>query len=219
MEVSSSILNVDNKNYIESFYRLETAHVDYFHIDVMDGEFVENNNVDLMIKYTDTLKNITNIPLSIHLMCNDVKKYVDIFSASNPRIIYFHYEAFHNDNEILSMINYIKNENIMVGIAVNPETDISKIYNFLPYVHNVLIMSVHPGKGGQPFIEDTTKKIVTLKKYITDNLLENFIEIDGGINYDTALKCKQAGSDSIVVGSFLINSKDYPFTVNKLKNL
>ncbi len=219
MEVSSSILNVDKNNYIKSFYRLETAHVDYFHIDVMDGEFVENNNVDLMVKYTDTLKNITNIPLSIHLMCKNVKKYIDIFSASNPRIIYFHYEAFDSDDKISSMINYIKNENIMVGIAVNPETDISKIYKFLPYIHNVLIMSVHPGKGGQTFIEDTISKISTLKKYIDENHFENTIEIDGGINFETAFKCKNSGADSIVVGSFLINAKDYPFTVNKLKNL
>ena len=218
MEVSASILNVDNKNYIKTFYRLEKAHVDYFHIDVMDGDFVENNNINLMTKYTDTLKGITSIPLSVHLMCKNVKKYVDIFFASMPRIIYFHYESADSDDEIFSLINYIKNEDIMVGIAINPETDVSKIFKFLPFIHNVLIMSVHPGKGGQPFIEKTIDKIKKLKQYINDNNLENIIEIDGGINYETALKCESSGADSVVVGSFLISSKDYTFTVNKLKN-
>ena len=123
MEINASILNVDSENYIKTFYRIEQSHVDYFHIDVMDGEFVENNNVDLMIKYTDTLKNITNIPLSIHLMCKNIKKYIDIFAPSLPRIIYFHFEACQNYDEIFSMINYIKSQDIMVGIAINPETD------------------------------------------------------------------------------------------------
>ena len=219
MEVSASILNVDNENYIKTFYRLEKAHVDYFHIDVMDGDFVENNNINLMTKYTDTLKGITSIPLSVHLMCKNVKKYVDIFFASMPRIIYFHYESADSDDEIFSLINYIKNEDIMVGIAINPETDVSKIYKFLPFIHNVLVMSVHPGKGGQKFIDSSVSKINTLREYISNNNLENVIEIDGGINYETALLCKKAGADSIVVGSFLVNSKDYAYTVNQLHSL
>lgn len=217
MEINASILNVDSENYIKTFYRIEQSHVDYFHIDVMDGEFVENNNVDLMIKYTDTLKNITNIPLSIHLMCKNIKKYIDIFAPSLPRIIYFHFEACQNDDEIFSMINYVKSQDIMVGIAINPETDISKVFKFLPYIHNVLVMSVHPGKGGQKFIEDTVNKIDKLKKYIDENKLENNIEVDGGINYETAVLCKEKGVSSLVVGSFLINSKDYNFTVNQLR--
>lgn len=218
MEVSASILNIDENNYIKAFYRIEKSHIDYFHIDAMDGKFVENNNIDLMVKYTDTLKNITNIPLSIHIMCKNVKKYIDVFSSSLPRIIYFHYESCKNDNEVFSMIDYIKDQNIMVGIAINPETDVSKVYKFLPFIHNILIMSVHPGKGGQEFIASSVNKIITLRKYIDDNNLENVIEIDGGINYETASSCNQAGADSIVVGSFLINSKDYAFAVNKLRN-
>lgn len=219
MDVSASVLNVDENNYIKAFYRIEKSHVDYFHIDAMDGDFVENNNIDLMIKYTDTLKNITNIPLSIHIMCKNVKKYIDIFSSSLPRIIYFHYEACENDDEVFSMIDYIKNQNIMVGIAINPETDVSKIYKFLPFIHNVLVMSVHPGKGGQKFIDSSISKINTLKEYISNNSLENVIEIDGGINYETALSCKKAGADSIVVGSFLVNSKDYAYTVSQFHSL
>ena len=104
MEVSTSILNVQEENSIQTFYRIETAHTDYFHIDVMDGEFVENNTVDLMKKYSDNIKNISNIPLDVHLMVNDVKKYIDIFSACSPRIISFHIEAIESKEKTIDTI-------------------------------------------------------------------------------------------------------------------
>ena len=92
MEVSASVLNVKEENSIHTFYRLETAHTDYYHIDVMDGKFVENNTEELMRKYSDNIKNITNIPLDVHLMVEDVKEFVNEFAPNNPRIITFHIE-------------------------------------------------------------------------------------------------------------------------------
>ena len=218
MEVSTSILNVQEENSIQTFYRIETAHTDYFHIDVMDGEFVENNTVDLMKKYSDNIKNISNIPLDVHLMVNDVKKYIDIFSACSPRIISFHIEAIESKEKTIDTINYIKQENCMVGLAVNPETDIDRIYDFLPLIHNVLIMSVHPGKGGQTFIEKTYEKIEKLKKYIEENNLENLIEVDGGINLENVKQVKDVGADIVVSGNAIINSKDYLYTIRQLKS-
>ena len=218
MEVSTSILNVQEENSIQTFYRIETAHTDYFHIDVMDGEFVENNTVDLMKKYSDNIKNISNIPLDVHLMVNDVKKYIDIFSACSPRIISFHIEAIEKKKKTIDTINYIKQENCMVGLAVNPETDIDRIYDFLPLIHNVLIMSVHPGKGGQTFIEKTYEKIEKLKKYIEENNLENLIEVDGGINLENVKQVKDVGADIVVSGNAIINSKDYLYTIRQLKS-
>lgn len=222
MEISTSVLNVKEENAIETFYRLEVAHTDYYHIDVMDGKFVDNNTEDLMREYSDNLKNITTIPLDVHLMVEDVKKYVDIFAPTNPKNISFHIEKnnkseLRNKEEVLELIKYIKEQNCMVSIAINPETNIESIYEFLPYIHNVLIMSVHPGKGGQKFIEDTIEKIKQLSKYIKENNLENEIEVDGGINNENIEKIKESGANIAVVGSYVINSKDYKYTINKLK--
>ena len=219
MEISTSILSVKEEESVHTFYRLETAHTDYYHIDVMDGKFVEANTIDKMQKYADELKNITNIPMEVHLMVEDVRKYVDLFLACSPRIIYFHIEALKNDDEILGMIQYIKNENCMVGLVVNPETDIEKIYKFLPKIHNVLVMSVHPGKGGQDFIESSLEKISSLRKYIDDNKLDNLIEVDGGIDIENAKKVKEAGADYVASGSYIVSSKDYKYTINKFKEI
>mgnify|MGYP000658133975 FL=1 len=217
MEIATSILNVKEAESIKTFYRLEIAHTDYFHIDVMDGNFVKNNTIELMERYADSLKNITNIPLDIHLMVKDIKKYVDEFASCMPRNITFHIEATENKEEAIQLIKYIKEQDCKVGIAVNPETDITEIYDLIPLVHNVMIMTVEPGKGGQTFITDMTKKISKLKSYITDNNLDTEIEVDGGINLDNIQEVKNAGADIAVVGTFLINSKDYKDTINKLK--
>ena len=217
MEIATSILNVKEAESIKTFYRLEIAHTDYFHIDVMDGNFVKNNTIELMERYADSLKNITNIPLDIHLMVKDIKKYVDEFASCMPRNITFHIEATENKEEAIQLIKYIKEQDCKVGIAVNPETDITEIYDLIPLVHNVMIMTVEPGKGGQTFITDMTKRIAKLKSYITDNNLDTEIEVDGGINLDNIQEVKNAGADIAVVGTFLINSKDYKDTINKLK--
>lgn len=217
MEIATSILNVKEAESIKTFYRLEIAHTDYFHIDVMDDNFVKNNTIELMERYADSLKNITNIPLDIHLMVKDIKKYVDEFASCMPRNITFHIEATENKEEAIQLIKYIKEQDCKVGIAVNPETDITEIYDLIPLVHNVMIMTVEPGKGGQTFITDMTKKIAKLKSYITDNNLDTEIEVDGGINLDNIQEVKNAGADIAVVGTFLINSKDYKDTINKLK--
>lgn len=222
MEISTSVLNVKEENAIETFYRLEVAHTDYYHIDVMDGKFVDNNTEDLMREYADNLKNITNIPLDVHLMVENVKEFVDIFASTSPKNITFHIEKnnkseIRDKEEILNLIKYIKDQNTMVSIAINPETDIKEVYEYLPLIHNVLIMSVHPGKGGQKFIEETIDKIEELTKYIKENNLENEIEVDGGINNENIEKLKELGVNISVVGSYLINSKDYKYEIDRLK--
>lgn len=217
MEISTSVLSVNKEKAVETFYRLEVAHTDYFHIDVMDGKFVENDNSELMQNYADTLKNITNIPLDVHLMVEDVKKYVDIFSSCRPRNIYFHIEAMESKAKTIEMINYTKELECKVGLTISPETKAEEIYEYLPYIHNVLVMTVVPGKGGQELLPENISKIKDIRNYTKEHNIDIEIEADGGINQDNIKMVKEAGTDIAVVGSYIINAKDYKYTISKLK--
>ena len=218
MEVSTSILSVKRNNCIQTFYNLETAGTDYFHIDVMDGKFVENNTVDLMTEYSEYLNSITNIPLDVHLMVEDVMSYVKSFLVFEPRNITVHYESAKDDKEILEWLSFIKENNCKVGISLKPNTEIEKIYNILPYVHTVLVMTVEPGKGGQELIPSTIEKIKKLKDYTKKQGLEVDIEADGGINLDNVKSLRMAGCNIIVAGTSIIKSKNYKKMIEKLKN-
>lgn len=217
VEVSASILSIKNENAIQTLYNLETAGIDYFHIDVMDGEFVENNTVDRMIEYCEYLNSISNLPLDVHLMVKDVKNYTNKFLVFEPNIITFHIEASSDKEEIMEWIQYIKDNNVKVGISIKPNTKIEDIYEYLPFIHMVLIMTVEPGKGGQLLIPDTISKIQELSKYIKENHLEVDIEADGGIYTDNVAILKKAGTDIIVAGTAIVKSDDYKETVKKLK--
>lgn len=217
MEVSASILSVKKENCIQTFYNLETSGIDYFHIDVMDGEFVKNNTTKIMKEYTEYLNTITNIPLDVHLMVKDVMAYVKSYLVFEPRSITMHYEAASSEEELLNWIQYIKEQNCKVGISVKPNTNVEEIYKFLPYIHTVLVMTVEPGEGGQKLIPETIEKVKKLKKYLQENNLEVEIEADGGINEDNAKALKDAGCDIIVAGTSIVSSNDYKETVRKLK--
>ena len=217
MEVATSILNVKKENCIQTFYNLETAGTNYFHVDVMDGKFVENNTVELMTEYAEYLNSITNIPLDVHLMVEDVMSFIKSFLIFEPRNITIHYEAGKDKKELLEWITYIKENNCKAGISIKPNTEVEKIYEILPYVHTVLVMTVEPGKGGQELIPETINKIRKLKEYIEENNLEVDIEADGGINLENIEQLKEAGCDIVVAGTCIINSENYKETIEKLK--
>ena len=217
VEISTSILSVLKGQESKTFFALEKAKTDYFHIDVMDGKFVEKNTYNKMFEYASYIKRISNIPLDVHLMVEDVEKGINDFSALEPNIITFHYEACKNDEEVQKYIRMIKDYNIKVGISIKPETNVEKIYKFLPYINNVLIMTVEPGKGGQTLLTDMVEKIKKLKKHIEDNNLEIDIEADGGINLTTAPKVKEAGANILVSGTAILIAKDYKVIIDELK--
>lgn len=217
VEISTSILSIKKEESTKKIYDLEVAHTDYFHIDVMDGKFVENNTSAVMKEYSELVKQISNIPLDVHLMVEDVKKYIEEYIALEPNIITFHYEALQNKNEITDVIKHIKQNNIKVGISIKPSTKIEEIYEILPYIHMVLIMTVEPGRGGQKLIPETLEKISKLKKYITDNNIDVDIEADGGINLENIGTLKEAGVDIAVVGTGIVNTLDYKETIRMLK--
>lgn len=216
-EISVSILSVDKENAVSTFYNLETAKINYFHIDVMDGKFVENNNLELMKEYSLTISHISNIGLDVHLMVENVEEVMDDYIPLEPRIITFHYEAVKEKERMMEIINDIKENGIKVGISICPDTPVEKITEFLPYIHQVLVMTVVPGKGGQKLIIETLHKIKELKQYILDNDLDIDIEADGGINDKTAKEVIDAGCDILVSGNYIIASENYNEAVKKLK--
>ena len=217
VEVSTSILSVKKGEESKTFFALEASKTDYFHIDVMDGEFVEKNTYQTMLEYASYIRRISNAPLDVHLMVNDIKKAVDDFSAVEPNIITFHLEACKNEEEVFEMINYIKQYNCKVGISVKPNTKIEEVYKYLPYIHMCLVMTVEPGKGGQSYLSEMTEKVRTLKSYIDDNHLEVDIEVDGGINLRTAPEVKKAGANILVAGTAILNAVDYKVIIDELK--
>ena len=218
VEVSASILNMDNENAIKNLYELETALIDYFHIDVMDGKFVKDNTTEKMIEYSEYISSISSLPLDIHLMVEDVEQYIKRFSVFEPNLITFHIEARKNKEEIFELIKLVKESNSRVGLAIKPNTKIEEIYNYLPYIHSVLIMTVEPGLGGQELIPETIEKISRMKKYLEQEKLEVDIQADGGINLQNIDLLKQAGVSNVVVGNALMKTKDKKDMINKLKN-
>lgn len=217
VEISTSILSVEKEKIIDTIYDLENAKTDYFHVDVMDGEFVKNDTHDLMLEYGEYLNHVTKMPLDIHLMVKDIKNFVDSYKIFGPNLITFHYEACKDKVEVKENINYIKEKARRVGIAIKPETPVSEIYEFLPFVHVVLVMTVEPGEGGQKIIPETINKIEELNKYRNEKGLDFDIEADGGINVDNSQKLIEAGADILVAGTAIISSKDYAQTIRNLR--
>lgn len=218
IEISTSILTVEKENATKTFYDLEVARTDYYHIDVMDGKFVEKNTEEIMYEYANTIKQISNIPLDVHLMVENVKDNIDKYIPLEPSIITFHLEACKTEEEVIELINYIKENNIKPAISIKPSTGIDKIKRFLPMLHMILIMTVEPGKGGQKLIPETLEKVKELKKYISENNLDTYIEVDGGVNKETINMVKESSVDIAVAGSAIISAEDFKEAIASLKN-
>ena len=217
VEVSTSILSIKEGEEATTFFKLEAAKTDYFHIDVMDGKFVEKDTYQKMLKNASYIKRISNLPLDVHLMVEDVKTAIDDFLPVEPNIITFHLEACKSKEEVYKMIQYIKENNCKVGISIKPNTKIEEIYEFLPYIHMCLVMTVEPGKGGQSLLTDMVEKIATLKKYVEEQKLEIDIEADGGINLKTAPEVKKSGANILVAGTAIIMANNFKTIIDELK--
>ena len=217
VEISTSILSVESGNEAETFMLLEKSKTDYFHIDVMDGKFVEKDTYQQMREYSEYIKRISNLPLDVHLMVEDIETAVEVFSAVEPNIITFHLEACKSKEDVMKNIQEIKEKGSRVGIAIKPETPLEDVYEYLPYIHMCLIMTVEPGKGGQTLITDMLSKIKRLKEYIEKENIEIDIEVDGGINLKTAPRVKEAGANILVAGTAILMAVDYKVIIDELK--
>ena len=217
VEIATSLLAVDEENIIQTIYNLEVAGTNYFHIDVMDGKFVENDTSTTMRKYTEYIKQVAHTKTEVHLMVQDVEAFAKAYIDMGIDSITFHIESCKNEIEILKLISFIKQSGVQVGITLNPKTPIDKIYQYLPYIHKVIVMSVEAGKGGQELIPETLDKIKKLSIFAYENGYDIDIEADGGINDKTAKSVIDAGANILVVGSYIINSKDYKQAIKNLR--
>ena len=204
MKISASFLS-SNYNLEDTIKYLDKSSTDYIHVDFMDNTFV--NNTSYSLKKLEVLNN-TNKKLDVHLMVSEPLKYIDYFSKLNTEFISFHYEAINNHLEV---INYIKEKNIKVGMAINPETNIDVLEPFFDLIDLVLVMSVTPGRGGQEFIYNTINKIKELKEK-KKNIL---INVDGGINKDII---KLVDTDIAVAGSYICKSDNFEERINSLRS-
>lgn len=217
VEISTSILTMKKGEEANTILNLEAGKTDYFHIDVMDGKFVEKDTYQTMLENCGYIKRMSSLPLDVHFMVEDIQEAIDDFADFEPNIMTFHLEACKDNKEVMEWIRKIQEKHCKVGISIKPNTPIEKIYEYLPYIHQCLVMTVEPGKGGQTFLTQMVEKIKKLKSYIQENELEVDIEVDGGINLRTAPEVKSAGANILVAGTAILMANDYRTIIEELK--
>lgn len=191
---------------------MEQAGADMLHLDIMDGHFVPNLTFGPGI--VKQVRSITHLPLDAHLMITNPADFIDKFIDAGVNYLSFHIET---DTNYVSLFRKIRKLGVKAGIAINPETSIDALPGIIDEIDYVLIMSVHPGFGGQAFIEESVEKVRKTKVIIGSRKIE--IEIDGGINYQTAKLVKEASVNILVAGNFIFKSDDYAKTIAGLRNV
>lgn len=209
MKISPSILTADFTNLNQELKSIEIA--DYLHLDIMDGHFVPNISFGPFI--SSMIQKNTNLKLDTHLMVTDPFLWIEKFNLPNTNFITVHYEA----NFLDKSINKIHELGLKAGISIKPQTEVKEISDYLNTIDLVLVMSVEPGFGGQKFMTNSIEKIQQLDQIRKDKNLNFLIEVDGGINEETAELCKRAGADILVVGSYLFNSNNRRKLIKKLQ--
>lgn len=209
--VSVSILSADFLILKEELDKVKESGADMIHFDVMDGIFV--NNISFGFPVLKTVNRYSDMCLDVHLMINDPLKYIEQCAKDGADIITFHIESASNTDET---INAIRKANVKVGLSIKPGTPFEDVIPYLDKIDMLLIMTVEPGFGGQSFIADTLEKISASKKYITEHNLNVKIQVDGGINAETADLAGNAGAEIMVAGSYLFKSKNMKDAVASL---
>lgn len=203
--LAPSLLAADFKHLDREIKKIIAGGATYLHFDVMDGQFVPNISFGLPV-----LKSLAGkYPLvnDVHLMIQDPIKYIDAFAENGADIITVHYESFVSDEERFLALDMITKAGAKPGMTIRPNTKVDVLFPFIKQLHLVLVMSVEPGFGGQGFIASSLDKVKMLRRYIDDHNLKTLIEIDGGINKETAAKAREAGVDILVAGSYLFSSR------------
>lgn len=207
--ISPSILSADFANLEKDIKRVEEAGADWLHIDVMDGHFVPN--ITIGVPVVKSIKKIASVPLDVHLMIENPQKFVKDFKDAGADIITFHYEAV---DDVLAVVKLIQSFGLKAGLSIKPKTKTEEIFEFLPHLDLILIMTVEPGFGGQTFMHDCAQKITEIRHQAGEDLI---IQVDGGINNVTGHVCTSLGANSLVAGNYIYGHKDIKQAVQSLK--
>ncbi|MEH7241314.1 ribulose-phosphate 3-epimerase [Bacillus thuringiensis] len=203
IKIAPSILSADFSKLGEEIKDVEKGGADYIHVDVMDGHFVPNITIGPLI--VEAIRPITSLPLDVHLMIENPDNYIPTFAQAGADIITVHAEACPHLHRTIQLI---KSHGIKAGVVLNPHTPVSVIEHVLEDIDMVLLMTVNPGFGGQKFIHSVLPKIKQVADMVKERNLEVEIEVDGGVNAETARLCVEAGANVLVAGSAVYNQKD-----------
>ena len=209
--ISPSILSSDFANLGRDIHEIEKAGADWVHIDVMDGHFVPNLTIGVPV--VKSIRKVTHLPLDVHLMIENPMKYIKPFAQAGADIITFHYEAVER-NEIIEIAQYIKDFDIKAGLAIKPNTNPEEILEYVGYFDMILIMTVEPGFGGQEFISKCAQKLPLIREFAEGDLI---LQVDGGINRETARVCTKLGANSLVAGSYIFNAENISDAISSLR--
>ncbi len=213
VKLSPSVLTSDFLTLGDIIPQFEASGVDMLHLDVMDGIFVPN--ISFGVPVIKSIKAHTNIPLDVHLMIDRPHRYIKEFAAVSDWLG-FHYEA---GSDVAETLKEIRALGCKSCLTIKPKTEAEEIFEFLPLCDMVLVMSVEPGFGGQKFMPNSLPKIRALKEEAKRQGLSIEIEIDGGINAETALLAVEAGATVLVAGNYIFSADDIPATVKEIKAL
>ncbi|MBN8191508.1 ribulose-phosphate 3-epimerase [Bacillus sp. NTK074B] len=212
MKIAPSILSANFAELGKEILDVEKGGADYIHVDVMDGHFVPNITLGPMI--VSAIRPLTTLPLDVHLMIEKPSQYVEAFADAGADYITVHVEA---DPHLHRTIQMIKSKGVKAGVVLNPGTSAEVIKPILQDVDMVLLMTVNPGFGGQSFIPSVVPKIKRIREWAMKVNPALEIEVDGGINPETAAICAEAGADVFVAGSAIYNKPDRRTAIEELK--
>ncbi|WP_078380939.1 ribulose-phosphate 3-epimerase [Sutcliffiella halmapala] len=212
IKIAPSILSADFANLQKDIQEVEQGGADYIHIDVMDGHFVPNITIGPLI--VEAVRPVTTLPLDVHLMIENPDQYIPAFAKAGADIISVHVEACRHLHRTIQLI---KAQGVKAGVVLNPATPVENIVPILDDVDLVLLMTVNPGFGGQAFISSVLPKIKQVRSLIEEKGLSVEVEVDGGVNPETAALCVEAGANVLVAGSAIYQKKDRKQAISAIR--
>ena len=212
VKISPSILASDFSSLGEEVVNITKAGADYIHVDVMDGHFVPNLTIGPDI--VKSIRDKSSLPFDVHLMIDPVQPYIEKFVEAGADIVSVHPEA---NDDTQACIDKIKSLNVKAGLAINPDTEWEVVKPFMDQLDLILVMSVHPGFGGQKFIPSTLDKLKRARQIIDDSGFDIRLEVDGGVIVGNIQEIAAAGADTFVAGSAIFSQPDYKEVIDKMR--